>query len=147
LDNIFCDYMQALPEYGYLALDVVQNEFTNGAKPGPEQYTEETVNGHTVLRGPTGGWCTCFRRADYRRIRLRFKLTNLNMTRSDDAVLSNALERKLGLKSGIIPAAVCFHASGPHYAREYGHLDREIEKYAAAGLTAFVDAYEEYREK
>lgn len=147
LDRIFLDAMQALPQYGYLALDVVQDDFTNGAKPGPEHYSAETINGHTVLRGPTGGWCTCFRRADFRKIRLGLKFANLNMKRSEDTFLSVTLEKKLGLKSGILPGSVCLHACGPYYAKQYGHLDREIEKYANSGLTTFVDAYREYRDK
>lgn len=43
LDAIFIDYMQTFPHYGFIALNVIQNEFTNGAKPGPEFYTEEIL--------------------------------------------------------------------------------------------------------
>lgn len=145
IDRIFAEYMEAFPDYGYIALNVVQNEFTNGAKPGPECYVDETRNGKTIQTGPTGGWCACFRRSDYRKIRLRVRLFKLSMKRSEDGVISTSLKKKLHLKSGIIKDAVCFHAAGPYYAKQFGHLDREIEKYAMAGLDSFVDVYKKSR--
>jgi glycosyltransferase involved in cell wall biosynthesis len=144
LDLVFAEYMQAFPDYGFIALNVVQNEFTNGAKPGPECYTEETRNEKTIERGPTGGWCACFRKSDYQKVRLRLMFTNLNMKRSEDGFFVKNFKRKLSLKSGIIKDAVCFHASGPYYAKQYGHLDREIEKYSKSGLKSFVEDYQKY---
>jgi hypothetical protein len=67
------------------------------------------------------------------------------MKTSEDAVLINHLKRFLSLKAGVIRDAVCFHACGPHYAKVYGHLDREIAKYAESGLTDFVEHYRTYR--
>jgi glycosyltransferase involved in cell wall biosynthesis len=147
LDNIFTDYMQTFPHYGFIALNVIQNEFTNGAKPGPEHYTEETVNGKTIEFGPTGGWCACFRKSDYKKIWLKVAFANLNMKNSEDGFLARSLHKKLGLKSGIIKNQVCFHATGPYYAKQYGHLDREIEKYKQSGLQELVDSYEKYNNK
>lgn len=141
VDRIFAEYMEAFPDYGYLALNVIQNEFTNGAKPGPEVYTDETRNGKTIQRGPAGGWCSCFRRSDYRKIRLRVRMFPFSMKRPEDGFISGNLRRKLHLESGVIKDAVCFHATGPHYAKKFGHLDREIEKYKKAGLHNFVDWY------
>jgi GT2 family glycosyltransferase len=144
LDSIFTDYMLAFPDYGFLGLNVVQNELTNGAKPGPDQYVEDIRGEKTVERGPTGGWCACFRRSDYRKLWLRLRFSRLNMKHSEDGFLAVNLKKKLGLHSGIIREAVCFHATGPEYARQYGHLDREIQKYASSGLPSFVAAYKEY---
>jgi glycosyltransferase involved in cell wall biosynthesis len=144
VDKIFAVYMQTFPDYGFVALNVVQDEFTNGAKPGPENYTEETRKGKTIQRGPTGGWCACFRNSDYRKIRLRLMFANLSMKRSEDGFIASNLEKKLSLKSGIIKDAVCFHASGPYYAQQFGHLDREIEKYSKSGLGSFVKEYQKY---
>lgn len=42
IDSVFDNYMNCFTDYGFLALDVVQNEFTNGAKPSAEHYIEET---------------------------------------------------------------------------------------------------------
>lgn len=144
LDLIFADYMQAFPEYGFIGLNVIQNEFTNGAKPGPECYIEEQRGGRNILKGPTGGWCACFRKSDYRKLRLRLMFTNLNMKRSEDGFFVKYFQQKLSLKSGIIKDSACFHASGPFYAKQYGHLDREIEKYSRSGLRSFVEEYQKY---
>jgi glycosyltransferase involved in cell wall biosynthesis len=147
VDRIFIEYMQTYKEYGYLALNVVQNEFTNGAKPAHEFYTEVVRGEKVVEDGPSGGWCACFRRRDFRRIRWTFLLRPFNMKRSEDGYIIAQMRRFLRLKAGIIRDAVCFHACGPHYARIYGHLDREIEKYAASGLNEFVDQYKEFADK
>jgi glycosyltransferase involved in cell wall biosynthesis len=144
LDTLFADYMQTFPDYGFIALNVIQNEFTDGAKPEPEYYTEETRNGKTIEKGPTGGWCACFRKKEFRRIWIRFIFSKIDMRLSEDGLLVDLFKRKLKLKSGIIKDAVCFHASGPHYAKEYDHLEREIEKYTNSGLHDFVDVYEKY---
>jgi glycosyltransferase involved in cell wall biosynthesis len=144
IDRIFQTYMRTYTDFGYLALNVVQNEFTNGAKPGPELYTDDLREGLAVQLGPAGGWCACFRRRDYRKVRFVLYFRRLNMSRSEDAVLINLMKRLLSLKAGIIRDAVCLHASGPHYARLYGHLDREMAKYAASGLTDFVELYRTY---
>jgi glycosyltransferase involved in cell wall biosynthesis len=147
LNAVFLDYMEAFPDYGFLALNVVQNEFTDGAKPGRENYTEETRDGRTIERGPAGGWCACFRNREYKKVRIWMMLTKLSMKRSEDGSLSKYLWKRLGLKYGLIKDAYCLHASGPHYARQYGHLDREVEKYAKAGLDSYVETYQKYYDK
>jgi hypothetical protein len=139
--------MESFEDFGYLALNVVQNEFTNGARPGLEEYTQETRGEKTVLRGPTGGWCSCFRKSDYRKVHQDFLLANLTMGYGEDTFLTQHFEEQLALKSGIIRDAYCLHASGPDYAKQYGHLDREIEKYANADLASFVEDYENYRDQ
>ncbi|MFT4114379.1 glycosyltransferase family 2 protein [Silvibacterium sp.] len=144
LNELFVSYMEAFPDYGFLALNVVQNEFTDGAKPSMDHYIEETRAGRTIERGPAGGWCACIRRVQYRKIRFRIRLFNLTMRKSEDGMISNQLWRKLGLKYGIMKDHSCFHATGPHYAREYGHLDREIEKYSSVGLTSYVETYSKF---
>ncbi|MNL15553.1 putative glycosyl transferase [compost metagenome] len=144
LDNIFIDYMESYPDYGFIALNVIQNEFTNGAKPDISHYTEDVRKDKIIEAGPTGGWCACFRLSDYKKIRWRFLFSNLSMKMSEDGMLSALFERKLHLKSGIIKDAVCFHACGPYYAKEYGHLKREIEKYKNSGLKDFVEEYRKY---
>jgi glycosyltransferase involved in cell wall biosynthesis len=144
LDCTFIDYMETFSAFGFLALDVVQNEFTNGAKPGREVYKEVCVDGKVLQEGPTGGWCSCFRKKDYRKICLKFLFSDLNMKNGEDGLIAHYFKVKLGLKSGIIKDLCCFHASGPHYAKMYGHLDREIEKYTLSGLHDFVKVYQDY---
>ena len=145
LDRIFAEYMELFPDYGYLSLNVIQNEFTNGAKPGPERYSEVTREGRVVQDGPAGGWCACFRRREYEKIRFRLKFFPLSMKHPEDGFLVRNLRMKLRLKCGIIRDAVCFHACGPHYAKEFGNLDREISKYSRSGLDSLVQQYEKVR--
>jgi hypothetical protein len=144
MDLIFADYMRTFPDYGFLALNVVQNEFTNGAKLGPEAFVEDVRAGKTIQEGPAGGWCACFRKKDYRRLWLRWMFTKLDMRGGEDGFLVRHFRERLHLRSGIIRDAVCFHASGPYYAKQFGHLEREIEKYAKSNLPAFVAQYQEY---
>ena len=145
LDDLFIDYLKAFPDYGFIALNVIQNEFTLGAKPPIENYIEEVSGLKVIEKGPTGGWCACFEKKNYNKIRLRFLLTNLDMSKSEDGLLVNLFSRKLKLKSGLIRDHYCLHACGPHYAREYGHMDRELEKYSMAGLDSIVEEYKNYQ--
>lgn len=146
-DKSMVEYMEVYRDYGFLALNVIQNEFTNGAKPGAEAYMNDKRGEMIVQHGPTGGWCTCFRRADYGKIKLRFSLITLSFKRGEDGALSGLFKSRLGLKSGIIKSEVCLHASGAYYAKKFGHLDREIEKYRKSNLTSFVKDYESFRNK
>jgi len=146
-DKTMIEYMNSYPDYGFLALDVIQNEFTNGAKPDSSYYTEDIRDDKVIQKGPTGGWCTCFRRSDYRKIRFRFNFTSFNFKISEDAILSGLFDKRLKLKSGIIKNYICFHACGPYYAKQYGHLEREIEKYQSSGLTSFVEHYKSFLSK
>lgn len=145
LDTLFTDYMETYTDYGFIALNVIQNEFTDGAKPGIEHYTDDIRGDKAIEKGPTGGWCACFRKSDYNKIKWRFWFAKISMKVSEDGMLSLLFNKKLKLKSGLIKNAICFHACGPYYAKQYGQLDREIEKYKNAGLDSYVDKYEQYR--
>ncbi|GAA3993536.1 glycosyltransferase family 2 protein [Mucilaginibacter dorajii] len=144
LDRVFENYMLTFRHYGFIALNVIQDEFTNGAKPGPEFYTEEAIDDKVIEYGPTGGWCACFRKKDYRKLWFKVLFANLDMKYSEDGFLVHNFQKKLGLKSGIIKDQFCFHASGPYYAKQYGHLDREIAKYKQSGLQSLVSDYQKY---
>ena len=146
-DKVMLEYMDAYPDYGYLALNVVQNEFTNGAKPDVSHYTDDVRGDKVVQRGPTGGWCSCFRKRDFNKIRRSFNKANINFKNSEDCVLEGYLNRWLKLKAGIIKNYTCFHATGPHYAKKYGHLEREIKKYSDNQLDSFVEHYKSYLNK
>ncbi|MEO6524537.1 MAG: glycosyltransferase family 2 protein [Mucilaginibacter sp.] len=143
LDKIFADYMTTYTDYGFVALNVIQNELTNGAKPGPEHYTDDVRGDKVIERGPTGGWCTCYRKSDYNKIKWRLYFAKMDMKMSEDGVLSSLLSIRLKLKAGLIKNAVCLHACGPYYAKEYGHLKREFEKYTASGLPEFAERFKE----
>ncbi|MBN8706822.1 MAG: glycosyltransferase family 2 protein [Bacteroidetes bacterium] len=147
IDTIFEKYMSNFSDFGYLALNVIQNEFTNGAKPGPEMYTLVSRNDLVIEEGPTGGWCSCMRKSEYKKIRWKFIFTDLSMKKGEYGALTRQLKKRLGLRNGIIRDHTCFHASGQHYTKLFGHLDREIEKYAMVGMTRFVEIYQQEKNK
>nr|WP_045822870.1 hypothetical protein [Williamsia herbipolensis] len=146
LDAVFDRYMTAFDDYGFLCLNVVQNEYTNGAKPPADAYSLDIRDELTVERGPAGGWCACFRRRHYTLLAPLIKRRRLSMASGEDGMLSNMFATYLRKKHGVIRDHLCFHATGPYYAAQYGHLDREIEKYKTVGLRDLATAYEDHRD-
>ncbi len=146
-DKTMVEYLNLYPDYGFLALNVIQNEFTNGAKPDESHYKDDVRHDGIVQEGPAGGWCSCFRRRDYRKIRSIFNFNTLSMKQSQDGVLSGLFGKYLKLKRGIIKNAICFHASGPYYAKKFGYLKTEIEKYQSSNLPSFVEHYKTFLDK
>jgi len=140
-DRTLVDYLETYKDYGLLACNVVQNEKTDGARPRDVVYEEDRRGDKIVERGPTGGWCSAFRRRDYLWIKLLIFLYNISMKTPEDAYL-NSMCCRLGKKAGIVKEAVCFHACGPVYARENNNLAREIEKYREGGRSNIAEVYE-----
>ena len=134
-DKSIVDYFEAFPDYGFICLNVVQDEKTNGHKPGPECYKLDIRGDKVMEEGPVGGWCAAFRRSHFRLFRIFFNMLNLSIARVEDGVLSGFLHVVLRKRQGVIKSAVCLHATGPYYARQFGLLRREAEKYEAAGLS------------
>lgn len=133
--------------YGFIALDVVQDSHSDGAKPESHFYTEEKYPEFIIEKGPTGGWCTIFRRQDLKKVWLRFRFKSLNMRTSEDGCLSTLFNKKLGLFSGILKNEKCLHASGPYYSKKFDALDRDIEKYRLSRMQDFVNVYSKYKKE
>lgn len=147
-DKIMVDYIQEFKDFGFISLDVVQNEYTEGAKPELKFYIDVARGDKTISEGPAGGWCAIFRRKDYRKIKILFYLTGkLTMKKSEDGMLCALFQRVLGLKRGVIKDLKCLHACGPYYSKLFGYLDRDIEKYKISNLDKIADIYSEYKEK
>jgi len=145
-DKTMVEYMDKFEDFGFVCLDVVQNEYTDGAKPDSSHYEDITRNGLTISKGPTGGWCTIFRKKDYRKIKWHFVLgKKLKFGYAEDGKLQRKFDRILHLKSGVIKDVKCFHACGPYYSQKYGFLDRDIEKYKMSGLDRMINKYQEYK--
>lgn len=144
-DKIMVDYISSSKIFGILALDVIQNEYTNGAKPGKESYKDIVIKDKTVSIGPAGGWCAIFKRKNYQKIKPLFHLVGkLNMKKGEDSVLNFFFRVVLRLKNGIIKDVKCLHANGPYYSKQYGFLERDIEKYKISNLNEFVDIYKSH---
>ena len=131
-DKTLVDYLSVYTDYGFLACNVVQNEKTDGNRPREAKYIKDIRGGMIVEEGPTGGWCSAFRRSDYLWIKLLIFLFRMDAKTPEDAYIASLCWR-LHKRIGIIANTVVFHACGPVYAREYNHLDREIEKFRAGG--------------
>lgn len=134
-DKTIVEYFDAFPDYGFIGLNVVQNDKTTGNKPGRECYHDDTRDGKTIEEGPVGGWCAAFRRRHYLLFKFFFNRLELSIKRVEDGVLSGFLHTILRRRQGVIKEAVCLHATGAQYAREFGLLDREYEKYSCVGMS------------
>ena len=141
-DKTMLEYFEAFPDYGYLALNVVQNEKTNGAKPDSSCYKDDVRGDRIVEEGPAGGWCTGFRRKYYRLVSPLLAFMSFSMARPEDGVLSGIIGKIFRKRIGIVKNAVCLHAVGPAYAREYGLAGREKEKYMAGNLPEMAARFE-----
>jgi GT2 family glycosyltransferase/Tfp pilus assembly protein PilF/glycosyltransferase involved in cell wall biosynthesis len=144
-NQLFGEYFRSFPDYGFLGLDVVQNRFTNGAKPEPSQYVEDVRSGMTVQEGGVIGCCACIKKETFDRIG-GFNDVILSTANVEDGVITERV-RNLGLRTGIIKDVKCFHANGPYYSKAYGYIERDIEKYAMAGLDSFVATYRSVKEE
>ena len=67
---------------------------------------------------------------------------SFSMARPEDGVLSGIIGKIFRKRIGIIKNAVCLHAVGPAYAREYGLAGREKEKYMAGNLPEMAARFE-----
>lgn len=144
IDNIFIKYFNTFKKFGYLALDVIQNEHTTGAKHSSDKYRDVVIDNLTVEEGPTGGWCTGFRRKDYKWISFIFNsFGRYNFKHGEDGALQ-ILFKIIGKRSGIIKGLKCFHATGPYYSKHYNLIDRDIEKYSDSGRVDLVSKYKNY---
>lgn len=121
----------AFPELGYLCLDVVQDEFTNGAKPLPEHYRSETRGGVTVEFGPAGGWAAMVPREFYFRAG-GFPFRPHKPFFSEDGWF-NMRTRMLGKQSGVLAGVKAYHATGPAWNAAFGYLKLTEEKLASPG--------------
>lgn len=143
-DRTLVEYLDVYKDYGFLACNVVQNEKTDGARPRDGKYVEDRRGDMIVEEGPTGGWCSAFRRRDWAWIKYLIFLFRMDAKNTEDVYIASLCYR-LKKRIGIIKNCVVFHANGPVYARENGQLEREIEKYLAGGNIEYAQRYIEER--
>lgn len=135
------------PSFGFIALDVVQDQFTDGAKPDPHNYKDIHIEDFILQEGPAGGWFSILRKKDYNCLQKDFNKNSLSFTNGEDGSLTRLLKNKLNLKSGILKGEKCLHASGPYYSLKYGYIERDIQKYKKSGLMDYVEKYEKFKHK
>jgi len=64
------------------------------------------------------------------------------MARVEDGFLMGMTEKVFHKRHGIIKDAVCLHATGPAYAREFGLQKVAQEKFNAVGMGKMAEAFE-----
>ncbi|HWQ80932.1 MAG TPA: glycosyltransferase family A protein [Ignavibacteria bacterium] len=117
------------PELGYLALDVVQNEHTTGAKYPAESYTEKKYPDDITLQfGPVGGWAFMIPRIVYERVgRLRIMRNKIFFAEDGDYITRCANK---GYTNAILKDVKCFHATGPYYNADYSEVfDKKMKDF------------------
>ena len=143
-DRILRDSLDLFPEYGYVALDTIKNEKTDGGWPGCNDANRKTTrNGLTMTEGPARGYCAAFRRRDYQLIRPFTFCFPFSLSKPQDYVVSGLIRRLLFKKSGIVDGIKCLHANGPLYAKEFGRLDFDRRKMAESDCKERLAEYED----
>lgn len=121
------------PELGYLALDVIQNEHTTGAKLSEENYKDKLLdNGQILQTGPAGGWCFMVSRRVYNIVgKFRQAKGRIFILEDGDYVIRCRLK---GFYSAILKDVKCFHATGPYYNKNYEKIFENKMKDFNAGI-------------
>lgn len=126
-DATFVKYYKRFPDYGYLALDTVKNEKTDGNR-GTYKFVDER-DGMVVEEGESRGYCAAFRRSDYRLIRPLTWFFKFSLDHPQDWVISGLVRRVLGKRNGVIRGIKCLHAYGPKYSKEFSREKSDKEKF------------------
>jgi len=117
-----------VPRAGYLATNVVQDDITNGAKPGPEEYREQVFGDVAIEFGPTGGWCAMTSRAVIDKIG-NFVERPDKVFFLEDGEFGDRCARAF-LRVGIVRDVRVYHACGPAANVAFGYGEVCEEKYS-----------------
>lgn len=147
-DRIFLDYFAAYPDYGFIGLAASENEKTVAGNRFDHKYSPDVRGSLRLDEGLVGGWCAAFRRRDWTILALAFRIlffVRMSFKHGEDGAICRFETLVMRKRLGTIRTASCLHAYGPLWAKEAGHLDREIEKYRLGGLPELAAKYEEYK--
>jgi glycosyltransferase involved in cell wall biosynthesis len=126
-DEATIDAFHKFPRLGFLAMNVVQDKYTNGAKPDSSEYSESRVSDTTIEVGPTGAWFAATTRAIYNEVG-GFIFRPYKPYQLHDGKYVRKLSRK-GYFAGILKKSVVYHATGPYWAAAYGYRKMWEVKY------------------
>lgn len=118
---------ERFPRLGFLAMNVVQDAFTTGAKKEPGDYTEQTSGDTTLQVGPTGGWFSVTTRAHYNEVG-GFVFKPYKPFPPEDGKYIRKLA-KHGYFAAILKRKFVYHASGAYWNSAYGYTRIWDEKY------------------
>jgi GT2 family glycosyltransferase len=121
------DAFKRVPEIGYMACNVVQDDLTMGEKEPPENYTAVDHDGVILEHGPAWGWCTMTS------LDVLKKVGNFPRRRGRKWFGEDLDYVRRCLRAGYTPAilrdVVVYHASGPAKNEQYGYLEECLKKY------------------
>lgn len=118
---------ERFPRLGFLAMNVVQDEYTTGAKKDPSAYTERSSGDTTLEVGPTGGWFSVTTRAHYNEVG-GFIFKPYKPFPPEDGKYIRKLS-KHDYFAAILKRKFVYHASGPYWNGAYGYTQIWDEKY------------------
>jgi glycosyltransferase involved in cell wall biosynthesis len=126
-DRSTIDAFQRFPRLGFLAMNVVQDKYTNGAKPDTSKYSESRVSDTTIELGPTGAWFAVTTRAIYNQVG-GFIFRPYKPYQLHDGKYIRRLSKR-GYFSGVLKKSMVYHATGPYWAAAYGYQKMWEVKY------------------
>jgi len=118
-DRATIDAFNRFPGLGFLAMNFVQDKYTNGAKPDISQYAESTVSDTTIEKGPTGAWFSATTRPIYNEVG-GFIFRPYKPYHLHDGKYIRQLSKK-NYFAGILKKSFVYHACGPYWAAAYGY--------------------------
>jgi glycosyltransferase involved in cell wall biosynthesis len=126
-DQAAVDAFARFPRLGFLAMNVVQDEYTTGAKKDASHYTEQRSGGTTLEVGPTGGWFSVTTRAHYDQVG-GFIFKPYKPFPPEDGKYIRRLS-KHDYFAAILKDKFVYHASGAYWNGAYGYTKIWDEKY------------------
>lgn len=140
-DKKLVDCLNAYPDYGFISLDTIRNELTDGGRPCAGCGKMDERNGWTVEEGEARGYCAAFRRRDYRIVRPLTFFFPFSLKCPQDYVVSGLMRHLLKRRSGVVVGEKCLHANGPLYAEKFGRLEMDIKKMAESDCPERIEEY------
>jgi glycosyltransferase involved in cell wall biosynthesis len=121
------DAFRRFPRLGFLAMNVVQDKYTNGAKHEMSEYSESTVSDTTIERGPTGAWFSVTTRAIYNAVG-GFIFRPYKPYHLHDGKYIRKISKR-DYFPAILKKIFVYHATGPYWAAAYGYTKMWEVKY------------------
>jgi glycosyltransferase involved in cell wall biosynthesis len=118
-DRATIDAFNRFPRLGFLAMNVVQDKYTNGAKHDIAKYSELAASDTTIELGPTGAWFAATTRPIYNEVG-GFIFRPYKPYQLHDGKYVRKLSKKKYF-AGILKKAIVYHATGPYWAAAYGY--------------------------
>jgi glycosyltransferase involved in cell wall biosynthesis len=126
-DEATIQAFERFPRLGFLAMNVVQDQYTTGAKKDAGSYSESSVGDTTLQIGPTGGWFSVTTRALYNEVG-GFIFRPYKPFPPEDGKYIRKLSKR-GYFAALLKKKFVYHASGAYWNGAYGYTKIWDEKY------------------